>query len=288
MLKIFNSAIIVIIYNKEIHQSKTLNRLAQSKLSFSNCQLVIWNNGPFSLDNRNVSQLISRGFNVEIQETIKNESLAKIYNLFISQFDSKSYIILDDDTDLNDQYLSEALNLGESEVGIPTIQFDNKTEGPIINLTIIQDHKYVCKSKDKIFAIGSGLVIGKNICDEIKGVYGSVFDNNFYLYGVDTAFCFRLNRLEKNERVTILPPLSHSLSRLESESGGISRFRVKERGYDVGLQWRYYYPLYIAFYKISKLVAINLLRVLKIKKGPLNLSYTLKAFISGSHYRNEK
>ena len=281
-------AVVVVLYNKEILDSKTLLSFIESTVNFNGSKLVIWNNGPLKLKSYNVTGLVEKGFDVEIKETIENESLAKIYNQFIASTTADNYMILDDDSELNESYLKKVLALESSKIGVPIILFNNTIQGPRINNEVLQDSTYICKSKDKVIAIGSGIVIGHDFVKLIIQMYGNLFDERFYLYGVDTTFFFRVNQLGFSSSICFLPPLSHSLSRLESESKNVREFRVKERAYDVGLQWRYYYPLHKAIYNILRITVVNLFRLLKIKRGPLNLKYILKAYFLGVHYRFKK
>ncbi|MBB1304773.1 hypothetical protein [Pseudoalteromonas sp. SR43-5] len=283
-----NLAVVVVLYKKEILDSKTLSGLVESSIDFQGSKLVIWNNGPSKLKSHNVTDLLNKGLEVEIKETVKNESLAKIYNRFIASNCADNYMILDDDTELNESYLKKSLALKSSQLGVPLILFDGNIKGPRVNNSIVSHEHYKCKSVDKVLAVGSGLVIGSQFAQLVSSKYGSVFDERFYLYGVDTTFCFRVNSLSCGDKVILLPSLNHSLSRLEVESRSVVEFRVKERGYDIGLQWRYYYPIYKCVYKISRAFIINTLIFLKLKRGPLNLKYILKSFFLGAHYRSEK
>ncbi|KAA1152430.1 hypothetical protein EU510_10185 [Pseudoalteromonas sp. FUC4] len=281
-------AIVVLLFKKEISDSKTLSTLLASNLNFQNCKLTVWNNGPDELSNKNLEPFILKGFEVEVIETIENESLAKIYNRFINTNVAQKYIVLDDDTQLNDSYLGDAFSLDESQVGIPLILFNGKVEGPKINYKVVQSTSDECKNNDDILAIGSGLVIGCEVAEALKSVYKDVFDSKFYLYGVDTTFCYRLNGLKQNKNLKLLSGLNHSLSRLESEPEAITAFRAKERGYDVGLQWRYYSPFYKSIYRLLRLALINLQRFAGLKKGPLDIHFVLKAYCLGRHYRITK
>ncbi|MBB1356384.1 hypothetical protein H5072_20460, partial [Pseudoalteromonas sp. SR45-5] len=101
-------AIVVLLFKKEISDSKTLSTLLESNLNFQNCKLTVWNNGPDELINKNLEPFMLKGFEVEVIETVENESLAKIYNRFINKNIAQKYIILDDDTQLNDLYLENA------------------------------------------------------------------------------------------------------------------------------------------------------------------------------------
>tara|TARA_R110002020_G_scaffold441582_2_gene652484 strand:+ start:25 stop:885 length:861 start_codon:yes stop_codon:yes gene_type:complete len=281
-------AIVVLLFKKEISDSKTLSTLLESNLNFQNCKLTVWNNGPDELINKNLEPFMLKGFEVEVIETVENESLAKIYNRFINKNIAQKYIILDDDTQLNDLYLENAFSLDKSQVGFPLILFNGKVEGPKINYKVVRSINDKCNHNDDILAIGSGLVIGCEVTEKLKSVYNDVFDSKFYLYGVDTTFCYRLNALEQNNNLKLMSGLSHSLSRLENEPEKITAFRAKERGYDVGLQWRYYSPFYKSMYRLLRLALVNLQRLAGLKKGPLDIHFVLKAYCLGRHYRITK
>ena len=272
------SSIIILLYNCEIYRSQTIRSILASKLSFENVNLVIWNNGPNHLQSTDVETLKRMGFSVSMVETIENRALSSIYNQFIKDYESSRYIILDHDSRLNDAYIARALNSDSSALSIPLIYSNGKVRGPKINRSIPEVGAVVSKN-DRIITIGSGMVIGKEIATEIESNYGNVFDERFYLYGVDSTFYMRISNLLLGNRVDIIDGFEHSLSRLEAETKVVKGFRLKERGYDLGLTLRYY-PSLRYYKKFVKLLLKSL-----FGRPRLPIGHVVKAFFAGKHYR---
>ena len=80
----FETAILILLYNKEIKASSTINSLVNSEFQYPNAKVVIWNNGPVSLKSHNCTFIKKLGYEVVVEETLDNESLAVIYNKFLA------------------------------------------------------------------------------------------------------------------------------------------------------------------------------------------------------------
>lgn len=282
----FDTAMLVLLYNKEINQSSTISSIVDSSVRYTNAKIVIWNNGPKPLKERNISSLSALGYQVKIMETLHNESLAVIYNQFISETNATRYILLDDDSRLNDDYISSSLLNDQFSVSMPVITARDKIEFPKVN-TIPYSSTCRITTTSKVTTIGSGLVIGSKIGEQLKLAYGNIFDERFYLYGVDTTFCLRLFAQKLTDKIKIIRGFRHSLSRLEQESPEKVEFRKLERSYDYGLTLRYYYPRSQA---ISILVpaAISMTKRYILKQSSdFKLLPLLKSFIVGKHYRKK-
>lgn len=281
----YQSAILVLLYNKEISESTTLSSLALSEAQFSNAKLVIWNNGPKELVDDDVSHLTDLGYEVQIVQTLHNESLAVIYNLFINHNQAEKYVLLDDDSNLNSGYIKAACDSTMSVVSMPIISSGGKVENPKIN-SIVYNKEQSITANDKILTIGSGLVVGREVVQKLLKRFSTVFDERFYLYGVDTTFCHRLvlSRLVGNVRV--INGFDHSLSRLENENELITSFRKKERSYDVALTYRYYKKMPLALLLLSRLIFNTIKDSLLSKKPQVDIYYLLKGFLTGKHYRH--
>jgi hypothetical protein len=282
--KIYDISFLVLLYNNEIATSTTLNTLLKSKFKFDNSKLVIWNNGTRNLNCKNIMPFKDMGLDVDIQETIHNESLAKIYNNFIKLVKSDKYIILDDDSNLNVNYLKATLNATEAELCVPIITFKRNFEGPWCN-GIIVNHTKKFNADEKLMAIGSGMVIGNKVVSGIIDIYGSIFDERFYLYGVDSTFCHRVNQISAID-VRIIQGFEHSLSRLVDENELVTAFRFKERTYDHALQLRYYNPLWKSSYLVIRIGVGQLVKKIIKKKTSILLTDFFRAFITGKHYRD--
>lgn len=282
----FDTAMLVLLYNKEINESCTIDSLVTAKAKHKNSKIIIWNNGPESLRERNTCFLSALGYQVEIRETLNNESLAVIYNSFIDNVKANKYILLDDDSKLNDDYIEASEQCDESDIGMPLISSNGVIEAPFVNYVPYRMSMEI-KPTDKIITIGSGLVIGSKIAAQVKAKYGDIFDERFYLYGVDSTFCLRLFALNITEKIKFIDGFNHSLSRLEKEDKSITEFRVKERSYDTGLTLRYYYPLIKAVYSLFRLTIIKIRNTFLNKTSTEKLTYLYKSFLTGKHYRDK-
>jgi hypothetical protein len=282
----YDMSILVVLYNKRIDESNTLNAILSHDLHIRNCKLTIWNNGPLPFENVENSLKFFGDFNVEIKETLSNISLAKIYNNVISCADSNKYIILDDDSFLTYEYFKDVGVVSSDCVCFPIIQCGEKIIGPEVNSNCANSPR-ICRPSDTIMSIGSGIVIGQNVAAMLIDKFGSVFDERFYLYGVDTTFCLRINSMKLDNTIRVINGFKHSLSRKNKESNELSKFRVKERAYDVGLTLRYYSSKSKAITLIVRCFLGDILRVVGVKSGYTSAIYLTKAYIFGKHYRDK-
>lgn len=281
----FEHAILVLLYNKEISDANTLRSLHTSECQFPNARLVIWNNGPQPLTDTDCSLLMELGYDVCIKETLNNESLAKIYNQFIAENKADKYILLDDDSALNSGFIEAASKINSAQVGMPIITYEGKIQSPTI------DHKRYSKpvnltAKNKVRTIGSGLVIGSEVVNKLNSLYESVFDERFYLYDVDTTFCLRLFQGNLTYNIKIIQGFEHSLSRLTQESTKLREFRRLERSCALGLRFRYYSPLIKSVFLVLKTAFGALRKSIVGKQYKVVFLQFLKAFVKGKHYRN--
>ncbi len=273
-VKNYDVAILVVLYGCKPDSSNTLRTLMKFSSGFKNSRLVVWNNGPESINGDRLSSF-EDFFDVELVQTLDNISLASIYNKFLTSLDAKNYVILDHDTELNLDYC-KGISSFDGMVGAPKIYSNGQLHSP-------RRDKNRFTYKTEITAIGSGLVISKTISELLMYKYSSVFDERFVLYGVDTTFFYRLSKtINLKNDLMILPELKHSLSSNETESVNVSDFRVKEKSYDFGLRLRFYPTL-------DKFVLLLILFIkASYRCSPLKLRYVVKSFLKGKHYRGKK
>lgn len=279
------TSILIVLYSCEITNSKTVQSLLSCNFKFDSSKLILWNNGPVSLKEKNVNELAKLGFDIEIIETIHNESLAVIYNYCLDTFDSEKLVILDHDTMVNNCFLKEVFDVNNEYLCVPIIKMADEVKGPYVNKKITVAAQQL-DSESMVMAIGSGLIIGRSFADKLKKHYGSIFDERFYLYGVDSTFFHRINRLKIGGNIKIIAALEHSLSRYEVEHEKITKFRLKERSYDFALQLRYYYPVYKSCFLIVGTLFKSLYKKATNRKQSINVIDFIKAFFIGKHYRS--
>ena len=284
MKQSYSSAFLVLLYGKEIIDSETLNSI--KSLTIGNSLLVIWNNGPELLNSNDVIEFEQAGFDVKIIETIENLSISCIYNRFIKSYESDRYILLDDDSCLNQHYLNDALAIDEDHIGVPMIYSNKVLTGPKLNRKLCGKGDSIT-DKDKFFGIGSGLVIGKHIAEKMKHDHQQIFDERFYFYGVDSTFFFRVKMSCLSANMRIISGFEHSLSKLKKESLPVTEFRLKEMSYDIGLRLRYYKSFGTGFFLLLKESFSSAVNKIANKKRKLGVRYLWDAFLNGKHYRDD-
>ncbi|HCO4476127.1 TPA: hypothetical protein N8Q73_000563 [Escherichia coli] len=222
--------------------------------------------------------------NIRYHETLHNISLAKIYNEVINKYNAQIYIILDDDSSLTDAYFEAVKQISPNEVGMPVIYYDRKIINPCINGQIYNKGINI-DANDTITTIGSGLVVGRDVASQLFKAYNSVFDERFYLYGVDTTFCFRLNKLKINDKIKIIDGFEHGLSRLEGKNDKLTLFRKIERSNDLALQIRYYKEKKHWFLMMVLLLASSIKKFITFQPQQYKYSTIIKTFVKGKHER---
>ncbi|MFT6835142.1 MAG: hypothetical protein ACJA0H_001177 [Francisellaceae bacterium] len=100
---------IVLVYNKTIFESQTLKSLNYQKNNIPySSKIIVFNNGTkvFMEEDENIfCNDLSNYVEVTIIDGGKNESSAIIHNTIISDYYADKYIIFDDDTNVNEDFL---------------------------------------------------------------------------------------------------------------------------------------------------------------------------------------
>lgn len=195
----------VVLYNKRILESETIVSLLENLPSLKiNCSVVVFNNGPDIVEADNLPDFVI------VHQVLINGSLSKIYNKTIDTYHAGKYVLFDDDTNVNKDYLLELVS-EDFNVFFPKIRCQDTEYYPVVNNIGVQ-------------TISSGLALTINATREIKKLNGFVFDESFDLYGVDTAFCYFINKYSFPYTVS-KSYLEHQLSHVSGQSGV---FRKKE------------------------------------------------------------
>ncbi|AGP46915.1 hypothetical protein D3C81_20140 [compost metagenome] len=274
-----DNAIVVVVYNKDIEDSITLNTLVN--YDFHNSKLVIHNNGPKNITlGGDIARKINSKFKVvELVNCLSNSPLSMLYNKFIQDnIDAKQFIILDDDSTITEEFV-QAINRNEADMELPRIisRTDHVTYYPIEKKKVVTVDRELDPRKS--FSIGSGLVIHRSLVEKFQKHNISLFDENYALYGVDVSVFRRIYQLiDKGENFKIKTSsfLKHSLSRTEGKE---SPFRIKERLIDIAVTTRRYPTLRMHIHLLKK-IAINL-----VGFQFDNVSSILKAYFTGMHPR---
>lgn len=96
---IMNTLIAIILYNKEIENSLTINSLLNN--SYQNYDLVVINNGPNRINYKIFEEAIPQGKikNFFFEEFLDNKPLSFLYNEVINKYQNADrFILLDDDS----------------------------------------------------------------------------------------------------------------------------------------------------------------------------------------------
>ncbi|MDD9629271.1 hypothetical protein PIA91_06655 [Klebsiella michiganensis] len=270
-------SILIVLYNKKISQSKTLQTLAGHNLSSISLRVI--NNGPEFIkpEGELWDNLTSRIDKVEFYNRLENAPLSQLYNQFISENKSFYYVIFDDDTDVTNYKFGNLISLN-ADLIIPRIYSvdDNSFYYPIEQKEVVASERSV--DATKVISISSGLALSSKFIKKFLKFYNTVFDERFVLYGIDTSFFLRLHEISKHQEIDAICSfvLKHSLSRANKN---ISKFREYERIYDAALTAKYY-PNFLAK---SEIVKIFLYYMYKFKF--IHAYKLVNCYMTGRHPR---
>lgn len=284
MIRDYKASILVLLFNKKIHESETLTSLLSANVRLDGVQLTIWNNGPEIIDELPIDYMSSIGLKCELVQTVDNIPLSIIYNNFFKKISADRYVILDDDSCLSIDFINDILNVRKDELGLPLIFSGDTQQEPKFNGQLVTE-KPKNTNFGKWFSIGTGLVVGADFLKEVKNNYVDVFDERFYFYGVDISLFHRINELGLSQNVKVLSSIQHSLSRLAVESEEVAEFRAKERAYDLALQLFFYKKplkrvMLIGYYTLDFLY-----KKLRGVPGKISIYWFYRALIERKHYK---
>ncbi|QCI72098.1 MULTISPECIES: hypothetical protein [Vibrio] len=268
----YDSAFLIVLYNKQPMESETIKKIIFFE-SIGNDKIVIWNNGPKQIK-------FDEYPNIDVVNTIENFALSKIYNRFISTYNASRYVILDDDSNITIDYWHDVSTVAENKLGIPLIT----DELGVLRSPSVNGHPGKNIDNGLVIGIGSGLVLGRKVCLELSAKYTDIFDERFIFYGVDTTLFYRFRECFSNRDLTLICGFEHRLSRLDQKDAS-SKFRLIERGFDVGMRLRYYHSKTDGLTLLIKHFLSNLKLSLSNKKR-LSIKSLLKGYFIGKHDRS--
>ncbi|MER3979940.1 glycosyltransferase [Klebsiella pneumoniae] len=281
MVEQIDISVVIVIYKKnDLDLSATLVSLKPYIHLFNNITIV--NNGPEALLVN--ESLYFKKKNVTIIEHLANRSLSSIYNDFIKGKSSERFVILDDDTEILDSYISNLVfSRKKFDLGLPIIRsnHDKKIYYPVNRNTSLKDNfEYNHQKGD--YSISSGMIISSKLINRLCKEVGNVFDERISLYGVDISLFKRLDKLVINKAVFIQSGtiLEHDLSKFSKDS---SKFRKKELLIDLILQNNIYGDNFI---KISLKNILFFLKGISLLDS-VAIKHTFYALIYKKHYRSE-
>ncbi|WP_374170981.1 hypothetical protein AAHW98_08195 [Klebsiella variicola subsp. variicola] len=239
-----NVLFIVVLFGKKPSDSTTLNSL-KSLISNNDFNLVLVNNGPKKLNEneRFFCHIKSLSKSCYCFNFLENRSLSKIYNKMFTDFPTYDrYVLLDDDTEINLEYLSVVFSKNNYDFHIltPLIIGNGVSYYPKLSGEIVRNKGREFDNSDDFLTVGSGLIINKHLIKILTENQLLPFDENFALYGVDFSLFKRLKKLSKkgvNIKYQTAGYLHHNLSKTQQ---GYVEWRHIERLYDVVLTVKYY------------------------------------------------
>ncbi|MEH5251408.1 glycosyltransferase family 2 protein, partial [Klebsiella variicola] len=273
------TAILIVLYNKEIHESTTIETLL--KLGLSGVKIVIHNNGPreISMTHEQVQRFQMNCIDLEFINCTDNQPLSVVYNNFIKKNPQyEVFSIFDDDSNISSDY-ALVLNDCSFEIELPKIEsrIDNRVYYPVVDNHVFSAIGTIVGKR--VFSIGSGLTFTRSVVDKFISHKLDLFDEHYALYGVDFSFFRRIQILQKKGEEFLMSSnfsLLHSLSKAESIQ---SNFRHKERLVDFALTVRHYPTPHLYFSLLKRVV----LDAFKLNFKDVNL--IIKTFFNGAHPR---
>lgn len=183
-------AILIVVYDKQLNESETLmsliRLLREDKSRITYCRIM--NNGPTEITN---NLEMPGNLVVDFIQLITNKPLSMIYNNFINDYEGfDRFVILDDDSELNIQYLEVVFQEKYYDIEIPkTYDNNGKIFFPIINNKVIRPRQNIIdNSKNVINSITSGLVISGKLVDLFKKNRIKLFNDLIDKYRIRMVF----------------------------------------------------------------------------------------------------
>ncbi len=185
---------ILVIYNKDISKSASYNFIKQ----YSSIKIIVCDNS--TIENNN-SEIVLKDDNIYISMQ-GNKGLSKAYNKALKHipFSENNYVLLlDDDTNLTDEYVRTVLRRVESnkDIYVPIVKTEKMLMSPVLSKKgCIHPIKDLSQIQDcTISAINSGMVINANVFREYQ------YPEEMFLDYIDHAFMFEMNQRDKQIEV---------------------------------------------------------------------------------------
>ncbi|MCE7492400.1 glycosyltransferase family 2 protein [Klebsiella pneumoniae] len=287
MYNTYRTLVVVILYNKKIVDSLTIDSINDSSLE--NATLFVVNNGPSIVTlNDECAPFLSRPNNdVKLFNYTENRPLSVIYNECLSVSDYDKYVFFDDDSSFERDYFDEPQNFAmiDEKVDLLLPQIIDKTTGGVTYPRGVKlgDYEagFIFPQDNYFYSIGSGLIIYKSLIDKFNNYNLSLFDERFALYGVDLSLFRRIERLKKQNVVIKAMVTGKIFHLLSSTSEKMTEWRYRERLYDKVLSIKYYSKNH--FRLIAGLAKAILIEIYNVNFK--NVYHIFSVFIRGKHPR---
>ena len=184
---------ISVLYAKRPCESETVQSLSRLDFLQDEAIFCFWDNSPLGFKNELDDVLGSSDFRYFTRNN--NTSLSEIYNTVIDNVVADVYVILDDDSVINEHYLGELykFEISSDLVGCPKIFHDKVLISPGY-VKGVRGYSLTVADLDKgteglcITSMMSGTAIKKEVFEKVR------FDEALIFYGIDTKFYIDCNR----------------------------------------------------------------------------------------------
>jgi len=186
--------ILVVLYKRSISASETLQSILQARHDFSKYRLVVWDNSPIKMLDKQDLAVINGKMGVDYIHSSRNESLSVVYNEVVEKYEKNySFIILfDHDTLIPADYFDKAEIAaskvsGECRLILPKVKANSALVSParqyfFYGRRLKKVSSGYMNSKNKT-AITSGMIIDTHFFLD-----GFRYDTTLNFYGIDNYF----------------------------------------------------------------------------------------------------
>jgi GT2 family glycosyltransferase len=225
-----NLTIVVVLYKQKPEDSKTFLTLNRSLISqhndLNNIELVLYDN---SLEKYAFSPLEYEGIHISYVHDPRNLGIATAYNYALkkaNQNGSQWLLLLDHDTELTDDYITEIFNIyaypKEVAAIVPKVTNDQTMISPIYSHSLrplTEDRPGNGLQEQPVMAINSGSLIRVDFLNEVGG-----FNEEFALDYLDHWLFFEI--YARGKKVWVLDViLEHELSVMDYNRVSLNRYK---------------------------------------------------------------
>lgn len=240
----------IVIYNKKCSESISMSSV-EKWMSKEEFKMIVFDNSTKDYGNKEYCQKKSYKYITYYQ----NKGLSFAYNRIVENIgkEKANYIlILDDDTELNEEFVKEIKECKEADIYLPIVR-SNKDDyffSPSIKVNRVRTVPIfsIEEIKNKrITAINSGMLVKTNVYENI------LYDEDLFLDYVDHDFMDKVN--EKEYKIKILSAtIFQDISRqnISNTNGVKNRFQIYGKDYKIYcFKRKKYFFYFLSFFKTT-------------------------------------
>lgn len=183
---------LIVLYNCSLSSSTTIRSILKSKLDNIQLNIIVWNNGPFLLEESDIQNYLNecqdKGIKSSLYQDIRNLSLSKIYNKFIRENDFDFFVIFDQDSEINLSFFRNISENSQYALICPAIYARQQADKQCFPANFM-DIEQVTPLGEFILGetrtINSGTAISQKLINILLTEYNYVFDEKFAFYHTD-------------------------------------------------------------------------------------------------------